>query len=249
MKKEQLTEILDDNIKTYINNIAYELEQSHDYCFDGFGFPIFGETSKEYHEQVYFESYFESYTRKLINGVLEELCYYECADKIVWPEFEYVGNYNGYTNIESEEKFGFEFINVDRKIGYRYTRVKINEIESLLKKEKVEKIVCVEWQNKDDIIGLSYGDKPVEIILLWDLFNELFDDIAIDELKEMYNIFVKRISDAVAKANSMISLITLPGFTPNYISHTRNITISVIRKEISSLSHYNVMNADRNNFV
>ncbi|ADU22995.1 hypothetical protein [Ruminococcus albus] len=244
MKKEQLTEILDDNIKTYINNIAYELEQSHDYCFDGFGFPIFGETSKEYHEQVYFESYFESYTRKLINGVLEELCYYECADKIVWPEFEYVGNYNGYTNIESEEKFGFEFINVDRKIGYRYTRVKINEIESLLKKEKVEKIVCVEWQNKDDIIGLSYGDKPVEIILLWDLFNELFDDIAIDELKEMYNIFVKRISDAVAKANSMISLITLPGFTPNYISHTRNITISVIRKEISSLSHYNVMNAD-----
>lgn len=64
MKQKQLIEILDDNINNYINNIAYELEQSHDYWFEDFGFPIFGETSKEYHEQVYFESYFESYTRK-----------------------------------------------------------------------------------------------------------------------------------------------------------------------------------------
>ena len=244
MKQKQLIEILDDNINNYINNIAYELEQSHDYWFEDFGFPIFGETSKEYHEQVYFESYFESYTRKMINSILKEICYYECADELKWPEFEYIGIYNGYTNIKCEKEFGFEFIDTDRKIGYRYTRVKLEEIDHLLKKGNVEKIVWVEWQNRDDVIGLSYGDKPVEVILLWDLFNELFDDLAINELEEMYNTFVKRISDAVAKANSMISLVTLPGFTPYYISKTRNEIISIIRKEISSLSHYNVMNND-----
>lgn len=244
MENNQLIEILDNNIDTYINNIAYELEHSHDRFFEDFGFPIFGETSKEYHEQVYFESYFESYTRKMINGILKDLCYYECAYEIVWLESEYVGKYNGYTIVESEEKFGFEFVDKDRKIGYRYTRVKLEEIDSLLKKGNVEKIVWVEWLHKDDTICISYGDKPVEVILLWDLFNELFDDLAINEIEEMYETFVKRISEAVAKANSMISLVTLPGFTSNYISKIRDETTSIIRKEISSLTHYNVMNTD-----
>lgn len=247
MKYEQFNEILDENIDAYINNIAYELEQSHDNWFDNFGFPIFGETSKEYHEQVYFESYFESYTRKMINNILKDLCYYDCAFEIKWPEFEYVGIYNGYTNVECEKEFGFEFIDRDRKIGYRYTSVKLDEIDPLLKKGNVEKIVVVEWQNKDENICISYGDKPVEIILLWDLFNELFDDLSLDELEEMYNTFVNRVSDAVVKANSMISLVTLPGFTPYYIAKTRNEIISTIREEISSLSCYKVMNEDFRN--
>lgn len=244
MNDIELNKILDDNIKFYINNIAHELEQSHDHWFDDFGFPIFGQTSKEYHEQVYFESYFESYTRKLINSILKDICYEECAYEIKWPEFEFVGIYNGYTNVECEKEFGFEFIDKDSKIGYRYTGVKLEEIDCLLKKGNVEKIVVVEWQNRDDTICISYGDKPVEIILLWDLFNKLFDDLSEDELEEMYNTFVKRVSDAVRKANSMISLVTLPGFTPYYIAKTRNEIISTIREEISSLSHYSVMNSD-----
>lgn len=244
MKYAELNNILNENINAYINSIAHELERSHDCWFENFGFPIFGETSKEYHEQVYFESYFESYTRKMINGVLKDICYCECADELIWPEFEYVGIYNGFTNIECEKEFGFEFIDADRKIGYRYTRVNLNEIESLLKNRNVEKIVCVEWQNKDDLIGLSYGDKPVKVILLLDLFIELFTDLSINEIEEMYSIFVKRITDAVTKANSMISLVTLPGFTPNYISKTRNDNISILRKDILSLSYYNVMNDD-----
>ncbi|SEL42765.1 hypothetical protein [Ruminococcus albus] len=247
MNRNELSIILDENINIYLNNIERELEQSHDQWFENFGFPMFGETAKEYHEQVYFESYFESYTRKMINGILKDLCYYECAYEIVWPESEYVGIYNGYTNIESEEKFGFEFVDKDRKIGYRYTSIKPEEIDSLLKKENVHKIVCVEWLHKDDIKCISYGDKPVEVILLWDLFNELFDDLALNEIEEMYETFVKRISEAVAKANSMISLVTLPGFTPNYISKTRDESLSIIRKEISSLSYYNVMNDDYKN--
>lgn len=247
MKHEQFNEILDENIDTYINNIAHELEQTHDNWFENFGFPIFGETSKEYHEQVYFESYFESYTRKIINGILKDLCDDECAFEIKWPEFEFVGIYNGYTNVECEKDFSFEFIDKDRKIGYRYTGVKLDEIDSLLKKGNIEKIVVVEWQNRDDTICISYGDKPIEIILLRDLFNELFDDLSEDELEEMYSTFVKRVSDAVRKANSMISLVTLPGFTPYYIAKTRNEIISTIREEISSLSHYKVMNGDYKN--
>lgn len=79
------------------------------------------------------------------------------------------------------------------------------------------------------------------------MFVELFNDLDIDEIKKMYDIFVKRVSAAVAKANSMISLVTLPGYTPYYISKTRHDIISTIKKEISSLSHYNVMNSDYKN--
>lgn len=140
MRHNQLIKIIDNNIEIYINNIALELEQSHDHWFDDFGFPIFGQTSKEYHEQVYFESYFESYTRKLINSILKDICKDECADEIIWPESRYVGIYNGYTNVECEKEFCFEFINTDRKIGYRYTRVKLEEIDFLLKKETLKKL-------------------------------------------------------------------------------------------------------------
>jgi len=247
MRNIELNKILDDNIEIYINNIAYELEHSHDHWFDDFCFPIFGQTSKEYHEQVYFESYFESYTRKLINGILKDICDEECAYEIKWPEFEYVGIYNGYTNVECEKEFGFEFIDTDRKIGYRYTTVKNEEIESLLNKGNVEKIVCVEWLNEDDIICKSYGDRPVDIILLWDLFTKLFDDLDIAEIRKMYDSFIERVSAAVTKANSMISLVTLPGFTPYYMSKTRQEILSTIKNEISSLSHYSVMNIDYKN--
>ena len=110
MKESQLRKLLEERVESYINNIAKELEESHDRWFENFGFPIFGETSKEYHEQVYFQSYIESYTRKMINSILLEMCYEDCADKITCPEFEYLGVYNGYTNTECEQEFGFELI-------------------------------------------------------------------------------------------------------------------------------------------
>lgn len=50
MKKEQLSKILDENINVFIDNIAYELEHSHDRFFDDFGFSMFGTSSKDYHE-------------------------------------------------------------------------------------------------------------------------------------------------------------------------------------------------------
>lgn len=72
MKKDQIIKILDNNISSFLNNIAIELEESHDRWFEDFGFPIFGETSKESHEQVYFQSYLESYTLNFLKFF--ELC-------------------------------------------------------------------------------------------------------------------------------------------------------------------------------
>ena len=59
MKINRLSELINKCIDDYINNIAFELEQSHDRLFDSFGFPMFGETSYNYHEQVYYDSYLE----------------------------------------------------------------------------------------------------------------------------------------------------------------------------------------------
>lgn len=48
MDENRMKEIIDQQLDIYINNIARELEKSHDRWFDSYGFPIFGETSKEY---------------------------------------------------------------------------------------------------------------------------------------------------------------------------------------------------------
>lgn len=242
MKESQLAKLLKDKIDIYINNIAKELESSHTRLFNDFGFPMFGVTSKDYYEQVYFQSYLESYTRKMINGMLKGMIDYEVSEEIDWPEFEYYGIYNGYTNIECEKEFGFEFINPERKIGYRYTPFNIDEINDLLAKGNVNFIELIVWENEDYYIGIDYDDPRIKILLLWDLFQELFSELTSDEIRSMYDQFVTAVSEAVEKANSMISLQTLPGFTGSYLYKTKDNTVCSLRNEISELSCYYVKN-------
>ena len=244
MKENQLRALLDKHIDTFISNIAIELEKSHDKWFDGFGFPMFGETSKQYHEQVYFQSYLESYTRQLINGILKEILEDEFAAEFSWPEFEHVGTYKGYSNIECEQEFGFQFIDRNEKVGYRYTFFHDDEIEGLLSKGKVESVTLVVWQNKDEIIGFEYEDERVRIILLWDLFHELFWGLEENEISTMYNLFTTKVTKAVERAQSMISLTTLPGFTPSYLYKTRNQTVEELAEDVGTLSCFTVNNDD-----
>lgn len=227
MKENELIKILDEEINKYINSISKELEKTHDNWFDNYGFPMFGETSKDYHEQVYFQSYLESYTRKMINGILKEITYFESADNIVWPENEYVGIYNGYTNAECEDKFGFEFINKDRKIGYRYSIFNFDEIEKLLAQGGIDIVKLVLWQSEGALIGVDYGDHRVKVINAWELFQDLFCEMKEKEIKNMYELFVKKVTTAVDRANSMISLTTLPGFTLAYLHKMRRTMGSV----------------------
>ena len=56
VKSDQFIQLLEKHIEIFLNNISYELETTHNQWFDSFGFPMFGVTSKDYHEQVYFES-------------------------------------------------------------------------------------------------------------------------------------------------------------------------------------------------
>lgn len=242
MRENQLRKVLEERVETFIDNIAKELEDSHDRWFESFGFPIFGETSKEYHEQVYYQSYLESYTRKMINGILLEICYEDCADKITCPEFDYEGVYNGYTNTECEQEFGFELINHDQKIGYRYTFVQLDDIDNLLTRGGVNTIVLVVWQNEDDPAGFHYTDPRVKVVLLWDMFQELFCELEEEEIRLMYDLFTEYVSKAVAQANSMISLVTLPGFTPSYIHKTRNEVLYDLQRKVCALSSFFVKN-------
>lgn len=240
MKIKELNELIEENTSSFLNNIARELEEPHNQWFDSFGFPLFGETSKDYHEQVYFQSYLESYTRKMINGILKGVLESEITDSFLWPEFDFSGIYNGYTNIEYENEFGFEFINLDRRIGYRYTSFKINEIENLLKKGNVDTIIEIVWQNQDDIVGYDYGDPRARTILLWDLFQELLFELSEEELKRTYCMFIENVTKAVEQANSMISLVTIPGFTSSYIFKTRSTTIFNLQENIRKLSSFYV---------
>lgn len=242
MKESHLRQLLKEQTDIFINNIAVELEEPHDRWFDNFGFPILGQISKEYHEQVYFQSYLESYTRKMINSILREICYEDAFDHIAWPELDYPGIYNGYTNAECEGKFGFEFINCDQKIGYRYTFIKPDEIDHLLNSGNVETAVLVIWQDEDNPAGFHYKDARIRVVLLWDLFQELFCELDEDEVRMMYDLFADYVSKAVAQANSMISLVTLPGFTPSYLYKTREKVIDELINEINSLSAFFVNN-------
>lgn len=244
MKESELIKIIEDETSYFINNIAKELEETHDKWFDNFGFPMFGSTSKDYHEQVYFQSYLESYTRKMINGILKEIAYFESADNIIWPEFEYLGIYNGYTNAEYEEGFGFELINKDRKIGYKYSFFHLNEIEKLISQEDVNSVKLVVWQSEKNLIGFDYGDNRVELINAWEFFQDLFYEMDYEEVKMTYNLFVKHVTAAVEQANSMISLTTIPGFTTSYLHKNRGEMIAKLKTEINELSLFYVKNSD-----
>lgn len=244
MKEDQLIELLDRHIDTFINNIAIELEETHDKWFDSFGFPMLGETSKQHHEQVYFQSYLESYTRQMINGILKEVVDKETAADITWPEFDYSGIYRGYTNAEYEREFGFEFIDHDNNTGYRYSFFHCDEIDGLLAKGNVDATTLVIWENEDEIVGFEYEDKRAKVILLWDLFLELFSGMDEQEIKNMYDLFISRVTKAVEIAKSMISLTTLPGFTPSYLYKSRDKTVADLKKEVGSLSCFTVNNAN-----
>ncbi len=230
---------MSDEIDVYINNIARELEDSHDKWFDSFGFPIFGETSKEYHEQVYFQSYLESYTRKLINGILKKMFEAQGRSNFSWPEFEYYGVYNGYTNKEYEESFRFEFIDTEEKTGYRYCVVNLDEIDSLLADEKVEKVKRIIWEEAETI-GFDYEDPRIEVLSLADFFYSCFNSSESEE-GDIFHLFVSNISEAVTRANSMISLVSLPGFTSQYIYKSKDEVRKNFVDKICDLTLFNVM--------
>lgn len=242
MKKGQLNKIIREQVDCYINNIEIELEKSHNQFFDEFGFPMFGETSKDYYEQVYFQSYLESYTRKLINSVLREIIKYEVTDDIRWPEFDYIGICNGYTNIEYEKENKFEFININKRVGYRYAFFHKDEIENLLIHGDVDAIKLVEWQGVNEVIGDVYDDNRVDVINAWELFNDLLVETNNNELKTMYDLFVENIIKAVEHANSLISLKTIPGFTPMYIHKFRSEVMKNLTNEIEKLTIFHVKN-------
>ena len=219
MKDSRFIEIIEECTNNFIDSIAYELEESHDRFMEDFGFPMFGETSKEYHEQVYFQSYLEAYTRTMINAILKGVAETEHVYDFRWPEFDYFGIYRGYTNKECEKKFGFEMINTDLKIGYKYVPVYYDdEIEPLLIEHGVETINIVEWEGAEYTGFIKCADKRVKFIspkeLFWQILGGLDDLVDMDdEFCRFFGIFNERVSEAVMKANSMISLVTLPGFT------------------------------------
>lgn len=242
MKENDLLRIIGEHVAIYKNCIARELESSHDQLFDDFGFPMFGNTSSEYREQVYYSSYLESYTRILVNSILKDIFDEECPDNIYWPEFECFELYNGYTNVECEQRFGFSFINYDTKVGYRYSDFREDEIDSLLRKGNINAITLIIWENKNHAVVPEYKDKRVQVILMHDMLHELLYELDEDEIDCIYNHFVENIALAVKDANNLISLETLPGFTPSFLHKYRSSIKNDLVSEVKQLSCFYVKN-------
>lgn len=243
IEQDKISEILHRQVATFTNRIAFELEGKQNRWFEGFGFPAFGVISNDYHEQVYFQSYLESYTRKMINGILYDILDEECAsDQYKWPEFEFFGIYNGYTNSETEKEFGFEIIDLIDHIGYRYSFAHLDEIDELLNKGNVQKIKIVNWISDDDVVGYSYGDERIDAITSRDFFKELLFDWSTEAVEDFYNQFTKTVRKAVDTANAMISLKTVPGFTPAYLYQLRQEIIPELEKKISGYESFYVKN-------
>lgn len=242
MEKQKLISLIEKHTCDFLNCISLELERAHDKWFENFGFPMFGETSKDYHEQVYFQSYLESYIRKMINGILKDLVDYESVDEFSWPEFNCAEIYNGYTNVEAERKFGFEFINKDQRIGYRYTNIDYDQIQELMTIGDVDTIKHVVWSRADNQITFCYDDKRVDTMNAFELFYALFCDLEDSEIRTMYEVFIDSVAKSVEQANSMISLTTLPGFTPTYIHNKRNEVLSNLRNNVEELTVFFVRN-------
>jgi hypothetical protein len=66
-------------------------------------------------------------------------------------------------------------------------------------------------QNKDEIIGYSYGDERVQVILLWDLFKELFWDLDEEEINVMYDMFTEKVTAAVRRFQRLCGLFLYAG--------------------------------------
>ena len=225
MNESDFKKILNRNIEVYLNNIAIELEEKHSKWFEDFGFPIFGSISKDYHEQVYFQSYLEAYTRIMINSILFDLVEEASATDFKWPEFEHAGVYRGYTNSEYERDFDFEFIDKDNLIGYRYTySLKYDELVELLQKSGLKKIKVVDWECEENP-GTTYDDERFEIIGVYELFRELLWEYNEEDVQKSYALFISDVKNAVNSAEKMISLHTIPGFTPGFLHEFKKRTI------------------------
>jgi len=242
MNQNRIEEIMGEEKLIFINSVSRELEKKHAPCFDNFGFPCYGKIEDAYYEQVYFQSYLESFTRKLMNGILKQVAEEESFASLIWPEYQ-LACYNGYQNTEYEKEYRFELVDSDSNTGYRYTLLPADEEERELffKKANVGKVIIVDWGDFDCI---CYDDSRVEIVTPRDFFEMLLTDEAEDELEWFTKSFDECIADAVKQATKIISLRTVPGFTPQYLYHNRGSMLRDIEKRLSEISFYYVKNKD-----
>jgi len=177
----------------------------------------------------------------MLNSILCEFAkYHNMKNNIIWPELDYCGEYKGYSNNECEKDFGFECINIEKKIGYRYSYFFEDEIDALLLKGQVDEIRLVIWDNREEIPYFDYADSRVLVINFYDMFCDLRENVEDEETLHLYELMTERVTSAVEQANALISLVTLPGFTPSYIHKTRDTTVNNLVNTVLSLEAFYV---------
>lgn len=154
---EKYNKIIDDSIEHFLDRIrkTIETKQYKRKRRARYSFEIFKPGNDEYYEYKFFERRLEWYIRDLVNSILFQL-FQENSMRFTCPG-ERAQSLIDFNNIDFEERYPFEFImkNKCETVGYRYTLLASNEIDYLVKKHNVNRIVILNWENTEDQYSLK----------------------------------------------------------------------------------------------
>ena len=208
---EKAGKSIDDAIEFFLKRIKAISENGpyRKYRKKSSAFPILKLGNDAFYEYAYFERTLEWFVRDLlINKILRELFMIHDI-KSIWPDNK---NYVQYSTEAIEDIFPVEFtiLTNGKKIGVRYADLCTEEVDELMKKCEVERILQIKWV--DELTDYEESQKEYDVITPTDFFKEY---LSMSE----YHLFMLKVLPAIEAANAEIGFETIPRLSLRYLSN------------------------------
>ena len=208
---EKAGKSIDDAIEFFLKRIKAISENGpyRKYRKKSSAFPILKLGNDAFYEYAYFERTLEWFVRDLlINKILRELFMIHDI-KSIWLDNK---NYVQYSTEAIEDIFPVEFtiLTNGKKIGVRYADLCTEEVDELMKKCEVERILQIKWV--DELTDYEESQKEYDVITPTDFFKEY---LSMSE----YHLFMLKVLPAIEAANAEIGFETIPRLSLRYLSN------------------------------
>ena len=208
---EKAGKSIDDAIEFFLKRIKAISENGpyRKYRKKSSAFPILKLGNGAFYEYAYFERTLEWFVRDLlINKILRELFMIHDI-KSIWPDNK---NYVQYSTEAIEDIFPLEFtiLTNGKKIGVRYADLCTGEVDELMKKCEVERILQIKWV--DELTDYEESQKEYDVITPADFFGEYLSMLE-------YELFMSKVLPAIEAANAEIGFETIPRLSLRYLSN------------------------------